>query len=127
MSLVALVDSETLQVYYYYYTSGGIPSDVNDHCVRIPVPEEVDYTCSKAVKDENGIVSIVVDPDRLVEKQWAQVRAERDKLLTACDWTQLPDAPIPDRTAWVTYRSELRQIPETQTDPANIMWPTPPI
>jgi hypothetical protein len=127
MSLVALVDSETLQVYYYYYTSGGIPADVNDHCVRVPVPDGIDYTCSKAIKDEEGTITIVVDPDRLTEKQWAQVRVERDKLLAECDWTQLPDAPIPDRTAWVTYRSELRQIPETQTDPSNIVWPTPPI
>lgn len=127
MSLVALVDSETLQVYYYYYTSGGIPADQNDHCVRVPVPEGVDYTCTKAVKDENGIVSIVVDPDRLIERQWAQVRAERDRLLAESDWTQLPDAPVPDRTLWVTYRSELRQIPEMQTDPTNIVWPAPPM
>jgi len=123
---MALVDSETLDVYYYYYTSGGIPNDVNDHCVRVPVPDGVDYTCSKAVKDSDGSISIVADPDRLKERQWAQVRVQRDNLLRASDWSQLPDAPVADRTLWVTYRSLLRQIPEAQTDPFNIVWPVPP-
>jgi Phage tail assembly chaperone protein len=126
MSLMALVDSQNLAVYYYYYTSGGIPADVNDHCVRVPVPQGLDYTVTKAVKNQDGTISIVNDPDKLSAKLWAQVREERNRLLTACDWTQLPDAPVADRTKWVTYRSQLRQVPETQTDPANIVWPTPP-
>jgi len=126
MSLMALVDSENLAVYYYYYTSGGIPNDVNDHCVRVPVPDGVDYTCSKAVKATDGSISIVADPVKVADKQWAQVRAQRDELLRASDWSQLPDAPVADRTVWVTYRSKLRQVPETQTDPFNIVWPEAP-
>ena len=34
-----------------------------------------------------------------------------------------------DRTltdAWRDYRQQLRQIPQTQTDPYNITWPTEP-
>jgi hypothetical protein len=123
---MALVDSQTLDVYYYYYTSGGIPSDVNDHCVRVPVPDGVDYTCSKAVKADDGTVSIVADPDRVSAKQWTQVRAQRDALLTSSDWTQLPDSPVTDKAPWVAYRTALRQVPDTQSDPFNITWPTPP-
>ena len=126
MSLMALVDSETLAVYYYYYTSGGIPNNVNDHCVRVPVPDGVDHTCAKAVKDDDGFISIVADPLMVVAKQWAQVRSQRDELLRSSDWSQLADAPVTDRTLWVTYRSKLRQIPETQTDPFNITWPDYP-
>jgi hypothetical protein len=126
MSLMALADSQTLDVYYYYYTSGGIPNDVNDHCVRVPVPDGVDYTCSKAVKADDGSISIVSDPVKVADKQWAQVRAQRDELLRASDWSQLADAPVTDRTVWVTYRSKLRQLPETQTDPFNILWPDAP-
>lgn len=29
-------------------------------------------------------------------------------------------------SVWVTYRSKLRQVPETQTDPFNIVWPEAP-
>lgn len=126
MSLMALVDSETLAVYYHYYTSGGIPGDVNDHCVRVNVPDDVDYTCSMASKTADGTVSIVSDPTKVLEKQWRQVRAQRDQLLTASDWTQLSDSPITNKESWIAYRSALRSLPETQTDPTNITWPTPP-
>lgn len=123
---MALVDSETLAVYYYYYTSGGIPNDMNDHCVRVSVPDGVDYTCSMAFKADDGTISIVSDPAKVLEKQWTQVRAQRDQLLTASDWTQLPDSPVTDKAAWIAYRAALRNVPETQTDPANITWPTAP-
>jgi hypothetical protein len=62
--------------------------------------------------------------DQLIEAQWIVVRAERNALLSSCDWTQLPDAPI-DAAAWSTYRQELRDIP-TQGDPFNIVWPEMP-
>jgi Phage tail assembly chaperone protein len=126
MTLMALVDSQTLVVYYYYYTTGGIPNDVNDHCVRVPVPEGVDYTCSKAVKADDGTISIVSDPVKVSEKQWAQVREQRNLLLARSDWTQLPDAPSENKDAWLVYRATLRNIPETQTDPTNIIWPEAP-
>lgn len=58
------------------------------------------------------------------DNQWTAVRAERNKKLADCDWTQLPDAPV-DAAAWATYRQELRDI-TTQTDPFNITWPTEP-
>ena len=57
------------------------------------------------------------------------VRAERNGKLSACDWTQLVDAPVTDakRAEWVTYRAALREIPTTiVTDVADIVWPTAP-
>lgn len=59
-----------------------------------------------------------------IDDQWAAVRAERNEKLAACDWTQLPDAPV-DKAAWATYRQELRDI-TLQSDPFNIIWPTAP-
>ena len=41
----------------------------------------------------------------------AGVRAQRDRLLSASDWTQLADAPV-DQAAWATYRQALRDLPE---------------
>jgi len=63
-------------------------------------------------------------PDQL----WAALRARRNALLAACDWTQLPDSPLAadKKTAWATYRQALRDLPEKTTDPANPVWPTPP-
>lgn len=59
-----------------------------------------------------------------VGAQWTVVRAERNKLLADCDWTQLPDASA-DAAAWAVYRQALRDITD-QSDPFNIQWPTTP-
>ena len=60
--------------------------------------------------------------------QWYVVRTQRDKLLYSCDWTQIADASMAAENvaAWVTYRQALRAVPQTQTDPYAIVWPTPP-
>lgn len=125
---MALVDTETLDVYYYYYTSGGIPSDVNDHCVRVPVPQDLDYTVTKAAKADDGTISIVNDPIKLSAKLWDQVRTERNSRLAACDWTQLADAHLSaeKKEAWADYRQALRDLPEETTDPAQVQWPLDP-
>jgi hypothetical protein len=62
------------------------------------------------------------------EQEWADVRFERNRRLIACDWTQLPDAPLTDTKAanWGSYRQALRDI-TNQSDPFNIEWPVPPL
>ena len=60
---------------------------------------------------------------------WIEIRAKRDMLLKESDWTQLPDAVLPGTstlTDWQTYRQQLRDIPQTYTDPATVIWPTQP-
>lgn len=52
-------------------------------------------------------------------------RAERDRLLAACDWTQLPDAQC-DQTAWAAYRQALRDVPQQNGFPLNVIWPAKP-
>lgn len=52
-------------------------------------------------------------------------RAERNKLLAECDWTQMADAPV-DREAWAAYRQLLREIPEQSGFPSEIIWPEKP-
>ena len=60
----------------------------------------------------------------LTAQQWTAIRAERNKRLADCDWTQLPDAPV-DASTWAQYRQELRDI-TNQPDPFNIVWPEEP-
>ncbi len=57
----------------------------------------------------------------------AVLRRERNARLAACDWTQVPDAPLSEeqRAAWAAYRQALRDLPET-TDPTAPKWPVPP-
>jgi hypothetical protein len=53
------------------------------------------------------------------------VRAQRDRLLTACDWTQVADAPV-DKTTWANYRQALRDVPEQNGFPLEVTWPEKP-
>ena len=61
-----------------------------------------------------------------LDQQWAIVRADRDQRLAETDWTQGSDVPNATKTKWQTYRQDLRDIPQKQTDPTNISWPTKP-
>jgi len=56
------------------------------------------------------------------------LRTERDSLLASSDWTQSPDSPVDDevKTAWATYRQQLRDLPATVSDPAEPTWPEAP-
>ena len=53
---------------------------------------------------------------RLLAEEWTQIRAERDRLLTNSDWTQANDTALASAkvTAWATYRTKLRTLPEDQ-------------
>ena len=59
------------------------------------------------------------------EAQASSVRAQRDQLLTACDWTQLPDSPV-DPLTWRPYRQELRNVPQQPGFPWSVTWPVAP-
>ena len=65
--------------------------------------------------------------DTLTSSQkWANVRAVRNSKLRETDWSQGSDVPNATKTKWQTYRQDLREIPQKQTDPTNITWPTKP-
>lgn len=54
-----------------------------------------------------------------------EVRAERNALLAASDWTQVADAPV-DQAAWAAYRQELRDVTKQAGFPHDVVWPTKP-
>lgn len=68
---------------------------------------------------------IKVDAAKAAEKKSAQARSERDRLLSASDWTQVADAPV-DQAAWAAYRQSLRDVPQQAGFPSNVTWPSKP-
>jgi hypothetical protein len=58
--------------------------------------------------------------------QAAQVRAERNGLLTASDWTQGKDIADAVSTPWATYRQALRDISDQAGFPWTVTWPEMP-
>lgn len=69
----------------------------------------------------------------VVERNWAALRTERDRLLADTDWviTRAVDASndglgIQLPQVWVNYRQALRDLPANTVDPANPVWPVKP-
>ena len=58
--------------------------------------------------------------------QWAVIRAQRDALLSSCDWRAMPDAPTMSAD-WTNYRQALRNLPSTEADPDNVVFPEEPL
>lgn len=58
----------------------------------------------------------------------ADVRRQRDALLSSCDWTQAADSPLDAATkaSWAAYRTSLRNLPQQPGFPSTVTWPTPP-
>ena len=54
------------------------------------------------------------DNGQTIPNEWLieRMRAHRNRLLAASDWTQLLDAQC-DKAAWATYRQALRDFPAT--------------
>ena len=57
-------------------------------------------------------------------RKWSAIRAERDQLLAASDWMANSDVTMSE--AWASYRQSLRDLPSSQSDPDDIVFPTEP-
>ena len=114
-----------------------------------PFPGAIELTNKQAATlvDYNGFVvieqtedGVTVTPNTEAWEAWkaeqpdpsvalaAEVRAQRDAMLTACDWTQMPDSPLDEETkaAWAAYRQALRDVPQQSGFPENVTWPEEP-
>lgn len=97
---------------------------------------EVEYLSEAKVHIEAEKVTLTYDiikrekaeVAQIAAAKWEPVRNSRNGLLQASDWTQLPDVPLTEKqkAAWAAYRQALRDVPQKQSDPANIAWPIQP-
>lgn len=66
---------------------------------------------------------------RILAEKWANIRSQRDRLLTESDWVVVKakeeHANASIDSNWIDYRTALRDITK-QSDPDNITWPTKP-
>ena len=61
---------------------------------------------------------------RLLADKWANVRRDRDRKLAETDYLALGDNTL--SADMKTYRSKLRSVPQDNSDPDAITWPTKP-
>lgn len=84
--------------------------------------------------DDGEFVSVVEVADMSAEEiqatkdsAMANIKSTRNQLLSACDWTQMPDVDFTKKTLWATYRQLLRDLPTTITDSRTFTeWPHNP-
>jgi len=93
--------------------NAGIPLD----------PDNTDYQEYLAWLEEGNTP---LPPDQAdFADSWETIREKRDQLITSSDWTMIPGATV-DQAQWSAYRQILRDIPQTYTNPEDVIWPTPP-
>jgi hypothetical protein len=136
-SVVKVGHYRTLFPYTVFPDSG--PTDgwlVDNSCMKVnlfkPHDNETEVLVLSAPYIEGDWVYTVIVRDKTPEEtqadlnsKAAQIRSQRNQLLTASDWTQVLDAPI-DRTAWAAYRQALRDITSQEGFPASVQWPNDP-
>lgn len=89
--------------------------------VQMSIPADVGNRHYRELLEQGIEIAPYVEPAPTAD----QVRAERDRLLAESDWTQVADAPV-DQAAWATYRQALRDVPEQQGFPHDVIWPVKP-
>lgn len=60
------------------------------------------------------------------ERKWEMIRTARNKLLRESDLAMLEDYPGTKKQDWKNYRKALRDLPQTYTNPDDVVWPTLP-
>ena len=102
-----------------YTASGSITALIDG--VEMSVPADAGNRHYAAMLEQGITPTAYVEPPITA----GQVRAERDALLAACDWTQVADAPV-NPAAWAVYRQALRDVTTQAGFPLNVTWPEPP-
>ena len=116
---------------YEVAARNGVTQDAKGNWVTAweVVPMFTSYT------DEDGVFHSKLDQEQAYQaKQDEKVaeghRTTRNTLLADTDWTQMNDSPLTNelKTAWATYRQELRQITDLDAWPnlADDDWPVKP-
>lgn len=113
--------------YQYSQRDGVTEIDGKWYTHYIAGPVFQDYT------DSEGVVHTASEQyeaycfEKDAEKS-KSIRDARNRKLAESDWTQLADTQLDPivKTAWTTYREELRQLPQQPGFPWEVTWPTKP-
>ena len=129
------LEGTTYNIKYYVSKRDSEIIDVEAHTIPAHTDEDGNDVAEEDVATTYVQTHFVGDDTaknaRILADEWAQIRAERDRLLAESDWTQANDTPLASGkvTEWGTYRTSLRDLPSDQsskTKYSDITWPTKP-
>lgn len=75
---------------------------------------------------QGAVGEYVAPPAPTNEELAASIRAERNELLYATDWTQAVDVPKAIKDLYAPYRQALRDVPQQSGFPVTVNWPIAP-
>jgi hypothetical protein len=104
-----------------------LPRDIENYNINdfVPAPAKPTLTPGQQLEWINNQWSIR-DPNAAeLEIKWQEVRNERNRKLAESDVLVLKcyEQGIPVTEELAAYRNALRNIPQAQTNPFNIVWP----
>ena len=115
---------------YQISVRDGVEQDANGNWVEKYVARDM-----FADTTEDGVTTTKAEHEAAYQATLDAKTAEghritRNKLLDDTDWTQMNDSPLSneDKTAWATYRNELRNLPDDDAWPnlSDEDWPVQP-
>ncbi|HDY7868876.1 TPA: phage tail assembly chaperone [Vibrio vulnificus] len=92
----------------------------------------IEYHFPDTFPDAKSYLSSLEEPimdEQIVNQlKWDDIRLQRNIKIKETDWTQMPDAPLDDVTKakFTDYRQALRDIPQNNSDPDDVVWPSQP-
>ena len=116
---------------YQVSVRDGVVQDANGNWVENYVARDM----FSDTTDEDGVTTTKADHEAAYQATLDASTAEghrttRNKLLADSDWTQMNDSPLTNeqKTAWATYRQELRDMSDLASWPniADDDWPVAP-
>ena len=116
---------------YQVSVRDGVVQDANGNWVENYVARDM----FSDTTDEDGVTTTKAEHEAAYQagldaKTAEGHRTTRDKLLADTDWTQMNDSPLTNeqKTAWATYRQELRDISDLDAWPnlGDDDWPVAP-
>ena len=100
------------------------------------IQEKIEY-----IIEENVVKEVITTRDKTqeeidrenqstIEGKWHSARIKRNNLLKESDIEILPDKwesmDLEIKSAWSLYRGQLRDIPQTSSNPDEVIWPIKP-
>ena len=101
--------------YIYRNEMGKIVGHTSDNRFA----EAVSTNSQEFVDYQNSINSASIS-------SWDLIKLQRNDLLKESDWTDLPNSPVKNKEAWLTYRQTLRDLPQNFSEPSEVVWPEKP-
>lgn len=116
---------------YQVSVRDGVVQDANGNWVENYVARDM----FQDTTDDDGVTTTKADHEAAYQARLDATIAEsnrrtRNELLSESDWTQMNDSPLTneEKTAWATYRQELRDVSDLAAWPnlATEDWPVSP-